>query len=238
MSDIVVSRSAENYIGRSKDVNLLSVNQIDELLLAANAGQGRRWRKLLLKIKNLVVNYMKMEMEMQVSAKMAHQQLAKPQSQYIDNEHVHYANSLDCETAPLTDHICSRLEDEKLQLFGLMFAEAIRNDRYAQIILFENVYKFLGNDKYDVAVRQLKQQFSDSELTSDNLHSEVEVTKSVSGPSKAAYVISVRQLFETMMLNAKTGEGFAREMILDVKDAVQDYIKWEMGASVKIHQKK
>ena len=32
---------------------------------------------------------------------------------------------------PLTDFICSRLQGEKLQLFGLMFAEAIKNDRHA-----------------------------------------------------------------------------------------------------------
>ena len=75
-----------------------------------------------------------------------------------------------------------------------------------------------------MAVRQLKKQFSDIRPTIDNLHVEVKVTKSISGPSKAVYLISVRQ-FETLMLNAETSEGArAWEMMLDVKDAVQDYL--------------
>jgi len=44
-------------------VYLLSVNQFEEVLLAANTDSGKKWRKLVLKIKNLVVAYMKMEME-------------------------------------------------------------------------------------------------------------------------------------------------------------------------------
>lgn len=37
------------------------------------------------------------------------------------------------------------------------------------------------------------------------------------------------------MLNAQTAEGaVAREMMLDVKDAVQDYIKWEMEESSRM----
>ena len=50
---------------------------------------------------------------------------------------------------------------------------------------------------------------------------------------KKLYLISVRQ-FETMLLAAKTDEGArAREMMLDVKDAVQDYMKMEMEASTR-----
>ena len=33
---------------------------------------------------------------------------------------------------PLTDFICSCLQGEKLQLFGLILAEAVKNDRHAQ----------------------------------------------------------------------------------------------------------
>ena len=40
-----------------------------------------------------------------------------------------------------------------------MFADAIKNDRHANVILFENVYKFLGYERYDVAVKQLKKLF-------------------------------------------------------------------------------
>ena len=123
---------------------------------------------------------------------------------------------------PLTDFICSRLEGEKLQLFGLMFAEAIKNDRHAKVIVFENVYKFLGYDRYNNAVRQLKNSFTDSELLVDNLLTGEQVSKGAAGPSKTTYLISVRQ-FETLMLNAQTTEGArARGMMLDVKDAVQD----------------
>ena len=129
---------------------------------------------------------------------------------------------------PLTDFMCSRLQSEKLQLFGLMFAEAVKNDRHAKVIRFENVYRFLGYDRYNNAVRQLKNTFADSELVVDNLLTSEQVTKGTSGPSKTSYLVSVRQ-FETLMLNAQTTEGgVAREMMLDVKDAVQDYIKMEM----------
>ena len=129
---------------------------------------------------------------------------------------------------PLTDFMCSRLQGEKLQLFGLMFAEAIKNDRHAEIICFEDVFKFLGYTRYDSAVKQLKRSFPGKQTVSangDNLRHKAEVAP---GPSKDRYLISVRQ-FETLMLNAQTTEGsVAREMMLDVKDAVQDYIKMEM----------
>lgn len=65
---------------------------------------------------------------------------------------------------PLTDFICSRLEGDYLQLFALMFAEAVKNDRHAKVVLFESVYKFLGYDRYDNAVRQLRKAFKESEL--------------------------------------------------------------------------
>ena len=61
--EIVFSNSAENSVGRPRDVYWLNINQIEEILLAANTEEGKRWRKLVLKIKNLVVQFMKMEME-------------------------------------------------------------------------------------------------------------------------------------------------------------------------------
>ena len=45
-----------------------------------------------------------------------------------------------------------------------MFAEAVKNDRHAKVVLFESVYKFLGYDRYDNAVRQLRKAFKESEL--------------------------------------------------------------------------
>ena len=137
---------------------------------------------------------------------------------------------------PLTDFICSRLRGNNLQLFALMFAEAIKNDRHAKFILFENVYNFLGYERYDVAVRQLKKLFSGITACVENLHFRVEVSPGARGPLKDTYLISVRQ-FETLMLAAKTEEGaLAREMMLDVKDAVQDFMKMEMEASAKLAQ--
>ena len=122
---------------------------------------------------------------------------------------------------PLTTFICSRLRGDNLKLFALMFAEAIKNDRHARVILFENVYRFLGYDRYNNAVRQLKNLYADSDLVFDNLLTCEQVKNPTPGPQKTGILISVRQ-FETLMLAAKTDEGGrAREMMLDVKDAVQ-----------------
>ena len=129
---------------------------------------------------------------------------------------------------PLTEFICSRLEGDNLKLFGLMFAEAIKNDRHAETIWFEDVFKFLGYTRYDSAVKRLKRNFSGKQTVSafdDNLRFKAEVNP---GPLKDQYLISVRQ-FEKLLVEAKTAEGaLARDMMLEVKDAVQDYIKWEM----------
>ena len=72
-SELIIIKSDKNSVGRPRDVYKLSVNQIEEVLLAANTDEGKKWRKLVLKIKNLVVQFMKMEME--ASAKLAQQQL-------------------------------------------------------------------------------------------------------------------------------------------------------------------
>ena len=152
----------------------------------------------------------------------------KPQRSHPGND---LALMTDVQETPLTSYLCSRLSGENLKLFALMFAEAIKTDRHAKVILFENVFRFLGYERYDVAVKQLKKLFPGTKALVENLHPKVEVSSGTRGPSKDTYVISVRQ-FETMMLAAKTDEGAtAREMMLDVKDAVQDYKKMEMEAS-------
>ena len=82
--EVVLLKSEQNSVGRPRDVYLLSVNQIEEVLLAANTEEGRRWRKLVLRIKNLVVGYMKLEME--ASAKQAHKQLEEQTSKLAIEE--------------------------------------------------------------------------------------------------------------------------------------------------------
>ena len=157
----------------------------------------------------------------------------KPQRCFPSNS---VQSSIVVSSTPLTEFICSRLRGDNLQLFALMFAEAIKNDRHAKVILFENVYSFLGYERYDVAVRQLKKLFPEITACFENLHPKVEVSPGARGPSKDTYLISVRQ-FETLMLAAKTEEGpLAREIMLDVKDAVQDFMKIEMEASARLAQ--
>ena len=78
-SELIVIKSDKNSVGRPRDIYRLSINQMEEVLLAANTDEGKKWRKLVLKIKNLVVQFMKMEMES--SAKLAQQQLDEQMSQ-------------------------------------------------------------------------------------------------------------------------------------------------------------
>ena len=66
-SELLLGTSAQNSTGRPRDHYMLSVNQFEEVLLAANTDAGKRWRKLVLRIKNLVVQYMKLEMEKKMS---------------------------------------------------------------------------------------------------------------------------------------------------------------------------
>ena len=103
-----------------------------------------------------------------------------------------------------------------------MFAEAVKNDRHAKVISFEQVYKFLGYDQYSHAVRQLEKVVPNIQLSDKNLSPKGEVSSSTRGPSKDQYIISVRE-FDQMLCEAKTPEGaLARTMMLDVKDAVQE----------------
>ena len=66
-SELIVIKSDKNSVGRPRDIYRLSINQMEEVLLAANTEEGKRWRKMVLRIKNLVVEYMKMEMEEQTT---------------------------------------------------------------------------------------------------------------------------------------------------------------------------
>ena len=119
-----------------------------------------------------------------------------------------------------------------------MFAEAIKNDRHAKVIMFENVFKFVGYERYDVAVKQLKKLCPGIKAIAESLHSKVEILSGTRGPSKDTYMISVRE-FETLLWAAKTDDGAnAREIMLDLKDAVQDFMKMEMEASSQAANKR
>ena len=86
-SELVFIKSDKNSVGRPRDICLVSVNQIEEALLAANTEEGKRWRKLVLKIKNSVVHYMKMEMDM--SSRIAQRQLEDQRAQAQQQLEVH-----------------------------------------------------------------------------------------------------------------------------------------------------
>lgn len=75
-----------------------------------------------------------------------------PKAERNAPEHIELAN---VQETPLISYIYSRLRGDNLQVFALIFAEAIKNDRHAKIIPFENIYKFLDYERYDHAVRQL-----------------------------------------------------------------------------------
>ena len=77
--ELVINKDVENSMGRPRDVYLLNVNQIEEVLLAANTDEGKKWRKLVLKIKNLVVQFMKMEMEAAANMAAEKEKLAQQQ---------------------------------------------------------------------------------------------------------------------------------------------------------------
>ena len=74
-AEIIIIKSDKNSVGRPRDVYMISVNQFEEVLLAANTDTGKKWRKVVLRIKNLVVQYMKMELE--ATAKRAQEQMSQ-----------------------------------------------------------------------------------------------------------------------------------------------------------------
>ena len=82
--ELVINKDVENSMGRPRDVYLLNVNQIEEVLLAANTDEGKKWRKLVLKIKNLVVQFMKMEMEAAANMAAEKEKLAQQQLEESD----------------------------------------------------------------------------------------------------------------------------------------------------------
>ena len=63
-----------------------------------------------------------------------------------------------------------------IHLIDNAFVKSI-SGRHAKVIRFKNVYRFLGYDRYDNAVRQLKNHFKDSDLVFKNLLTSEEVSR-------------------------------------------------------------
>ena len=68
---------------------------------------------------------------------------------------------------PFTDFVLSRLPDEASQkLFALSFGEYLHHDPDALDIDFDDVFKWLGIDRKDSALRLLRREFSSAEYVS------------------------------------------------------------------------
>ena len=120
---------------------------------------------------------------------------------------------------PFTDFVLSRLPDEASQkLFALTFGEHLRHDPDALIINFDHVYKWLGYDRKDHAVRLLKKEIPEGEYALPT------VGEGTGPANKVSYLISFNQ-FEELMIAAQTAEGKrARKLVLLLKKILQEYI--------------
>ncbi|CAL8461706.1 g1237 [Coccomyxa elongata] len=123
---------------------------------------------------------------------------------------------------PFTDFVLSRLPDEESQkLFALSFGEHLRRDADALEIDFDEVFKWLGIDRKDSALRLLRREFSSAEYVS---HIDVGNSGAGAGRPRDVYKISFNQ-FEELMIAAQTAEGKkARKLVLHLKKILQDYI--------------
>ena len=104
---------------------MLSVNQFEEVLLAANTDTGKKWRKLVLKIKNLVVQYMKVEMD--IIATRAQQEIEARMAQLAikDEEHAARMAVAEQEKAVLATQL-KNLREAK----SYLYAFHLFDDRY------------------------------------------------------------------------------------------------------------
>ena len=123
---------------------------------------------------------------------------------------------------PFTDFVLSRLPNEESQkLFALSFGEHLRRDADALEIDFDEVFKWLGIDRKDSALRLLRREFSSAEYVS---HIDVGNLGTTGGRPRDVYKISFNQ-FEELMIAAQTAEGKkARKLVLHLKKILQDYI--------------
>ena len=123
---------------------------------------------------------------------------------------------------PFTHFVLSRLPDEDSQkLFARSFGEYLHHDPDALDIDFDDVFKWLGIDRKDSALRLLKREFSSAEYRS---HIDVGNLGTTGGRPRDVYKISFNQ-FEELMIAAQTAEGKkARKLVLHLKKILQDYI--------------
>ena len=134
---------------------------------------------------------------------------------------------------PFTEFVLSRIsQDDPHRLFVMSFAEHVRADPDAKVIDFNDVFRWIGYDRKDSAVRLLKRELNESEYIFYVKHNDVE---NLAGRPKEVYKISVNQ-FEELMIAAHTDEGKrARKMVLLLKRAVQDYMQMEIEQSRSAH---
>ena len=120
---------------------------------------------------------------------------------------------------PFTDFILSRLPDEASQkLFALSFGEHLRHDPDALITNLDHVYKWLGYDRKDHAVRLLRKEIPEGEYALPT------VGEGTGPANKVSYLISFNQ-FEQLMIAAQTAEGKrARKLVLLLKKILQEYM--------------
>ena len=125
---------------------------------------------------------------------------------------------------PFTDFVLSHLPDEQSQkLFARSssFGEHLRHDPDALDIDFDDVFKWLGIDRKDNALRLLKREFPSNEYI---VLPKEENFASGAGRPRDVYKISLNQ-FEELMISAQTPEGKrARKLVLLLKKILQDYI--------------
>ncbi len=123
---------------------------------------------------------------------------------------------------PFTEFVLSRLPDEESQkLFARSFGEYLHHDPDALDIDFDDVFKWLGVDRKDSALRLLKRELSSNEYI---VHCGVENSATGAGRPRDIYKISFNQ-FEELMISAQTPEGKrARKLVLHLKKILQDYI--------------
>ena len=128
---------------------------------------------------------------------------------------------------PFTNFVLARIPDEETQkLFALSFGEHLKRDPDALEIDFDDVYRWLGIDRKDSALRLLKREFSSNEYV---VHCDVENSATGAGRPRNVYNISFNQ-FEELMISAQTQEGKkARKLVLLLKKMLQDYIVAEQA---------
>ena len=104
-------------------------------------------------------------------------------------------------STPFTDYVLSRIPDEETQkLFALSFGEHLRRNPDALEIDFDDVFRWLGYDRKDNAVRLLKREIPDGEYL-------LLTNEEGTGPAnRASYLISFNQ-FEDLMIAAQTTQG-------------------------------